>query len=189
MACLVGSGGVAGALPLAWRRIVTAAAASPFDHGWMVLAVLLLMGALVLPFGLISGFLQRPRWPASAGQTVVVGAVSFVAPGLLEELLFRVLVLPGREEDFGWLTALSMLFVFTVVYHMDAIHREHEVFDDWRFLCAALAIGVACTLVYTRTGSWWLAAVVHWLPVWTWLSFFGGKERIDQTKIDQASVA
>lgn len=188
MACLVGSGGVRGALPLAWRRIATAATVSPFGHGWTILTVLLLMGVLVLPIGLCSGFLERPRMSGSAGQVLSVGAVSFLAPGLLEELLFRVIALPGRGEDFSWSTALFMLFVFTVVYHMDAIHREHEVFDDWRFLCAALAIGVASTFVYARTGSWWLAAVVHWLPVWLWLSFFGGKEKLDQAKIDQTSI-
>jgi len=248
LACLVGSGGVKGALPLAWHRIAAAALVSPFGHGWTALAALAIM-LPVLPLGVASGFLQvrgwdlsvstasgadlpgprkavdmdtsgprgtqevatpttllespkrwtmheprprlqRPRWPGSVGKVLTVGAVSFFAPGMLEELLFRVIALPGKEEDFNWFVATCMIFVFSVVYHADAIHRPHEVFDDWRFLCASLAIGVACTVVYARTGSWCLAAVVHWLPVWLWLSFFGGKEKIDHChgKVDQALV-
>jgi predicted Abi (CAAX) family protease len=188
LACLVGSGGVSGALPLAWRRVAAAATVSPSGHVWTVLAALAIV-LPVLPFGLASGFLQRPQWQGSVSQVLTVGAVSFFAPGLLEELLFRVIALPGKEEDFNWSVAMFMVLVFSVVYHTDAIHRQHEVFDDWRFLCASLAIGAACTFVYARTGSWWLAAVVHWLPVWLWLSFSGGKEKIDQANVNYDALS
>ena len=54
------------------------------------------------------------------------------------------------------------------------IHTQLAIpFKDWRFLAMAFLLGVACTYVYIESGSLWLAAATHAVPVWSWLLLLG----------------
>lgn len=161
-----------------------------FDNMGTTFAVMMAMAAVLLPFGLKSGFLRPNCWPGDplatcwppAGQAFNTAILSAFI-GLFEELLFRVLPLPvpnGRGTH-DWAKMSVMLITFAVSYHMCWFHcvsgHDKTVFDDWRFLVMACVMGAGSTCVYVRSGSWWLAAVVHGLLVWLWINFFGGAHR------------
>merc|ERR1719245_902505 len=102
-----------------------------------------------MPCGLMTGFLKI-GWPRSVREVFSLAFGSFFLPGVGEELLFRVIPLAGQGEDFSWFIIAIMLCVFTVPYHMDACHFQHEVFDDPTFLGMAFILGAACTFVFCR---------------------------------------
>jgi len=137
--------------------------------------VFVALAVTAVPFGLATGFLEKPQ----LHRDLVTGVITSLSPGMLEELLFRVLPFRGPHEGANsWGRLLLVLLVFAVPYHLDAMHGPNPVFDDPRFLTLALLLGIACSGVYCTTGSLWLAAVTHWLPVWLWLSLFGGMPKL-----------
>jgi len=129
------------------------------------------LAAAMLPFGLSSGFLQWPTLNKGAARLLGLGITTLVAPGILEEAIFRVALLSipvaPAEAMLAWLAF--------VVYHLDTIHPP--LHSDPRFLATAGALGMACTVAYyTSGGSMWAAVLVHWFPVWAWLGLLGGLE-------------
>ncbi|CAD7702535.1 unnamed protein product [Ostreobium quekettii] len=138
------------------------------------------VAAVALPLGLSSGFL-RPRLVRSPLRWLLGAALNFMAPGAVEEAIFRVLLIPHpvAEADAGvgtvaaWVAASTCLFL---AYHLSPMHRPQRVFRDGRFLALAGALGLACAFVYRETGSLWCAAATHGLPVTVWLYALGGLE-------------
>ena len=52
----------------------------------------------------------------------------------------------------------------------------------------ALLLGVACTVVYLRSGSLWLAAATHAVPVWVWLNCCGGIQAFEAARLPPRTV-
>jgi predicted Abi (CAAX) family protease len=151
----------------------------PLVQSLLVLAV---YAALALAFGFRSRFLQGPwrwrPWPVMLRHALAL----LVMPAIVEELIFRVLLLPhplegvGRASMLAW-GALSVgLFV---LYHPVAARlwypQGRAVFRDPRFLIQCTLLGAACVLEYNLTGSLWSAAGLHWLAVLVWLEPLGGR--------------
>jgi len=196
---LVLDGSFGGALPLAWSRVVSSALAAPRGLDWTAFAIALAALAFTaLPFGVLSGFLAWPPRPPrdNPWKTCLFAVLQiFVTPGVSEELIFRVLPLPGRDEiqfkadsfnTYQIIRAIVVLIVFTVPFHLDTLHHRGpiHVFRDWRFLSIALLLGIACTAVFYASGSLWLAAATHGVPVWCWLCLFGGLENLSSDRKD-----
>jgi predicted Abi (CAAX) family protease len=151
------------------------------------LAVLLVYAALALELGRRSSFLpdgwNRHSWRFRPLAPLLRQAGwLFLMPSLLEELAFRVALLPHPLEgpspaaSLGW-GALSVgLFV---VYHPLAgvswYPQARQVFHDPRFLLQCSLLGVACVLTYNLTGSLWAPVLIHWLAVTLWLWPLGGR--------------
>ena len=139
------------------------------------------LAAVALPFGFATGFL-KPKLVRPPLKIVALGLVTFVAPGVFEEVIFRMAVLPpstcdSLTEALTWNSALTMLaaVVAFVLYHLDVFHLA--IHSEVRFLVIATALGVACTAAYCSSGgNLWSAVIVHWVPVWLWVCFFGGFE-------------
>lgn len=154
------------------------------------LLVLLVYGALALALGLASGFLRTPRpwgglrradWPGLLGRA----AGLLVLPALVEELIFRGLLLPHPLEGMplAAMAAWGALSVgLFVLYHPLAARlwypEGRAVSDDPRFLLQCTLLGAACGLVYGLTGSLWSAVGLHWLAVVVWLECLGGRQRL-----------
>ncbi|MGB3515300.1 MAG: CPBP family glutamic-type intramembrane protease [Elainellaceae cyanobacterium] len=149
---------------------------------------LLVYGAIALPLGWRVGFLTTPslkRTPLSAWQCLRVALAALVVPALLEEGLFRVLLLPHpreavRVETFLLWTLLSVgLFVLYHPLNGLTLFRQGAVtFRQPAFLLLAAWLGLVCTGVYAATGSLWAIALVHWVIVVVWLLILGGYERL-----------
>ena len=143
-------------------------------------------GALVL--GWWSRWLPR-RWPLPPLKLLwqaprrLLGLL--LLPALLEEWLFRVLLLPNRLEGFqqpqllGW-AALSLgLFV---LYHplaaMSWYRPGRPLFLQKPFLLQCTWLGLACTVLYLQSGSLWPPVLLHWLAVVCWLEQLEGRNQL-----------
>ncbi|MCP9926992.1 CPBP family intramembrane metalloprotease [Cyanobium sp. CH-040] len=153
----------------------------PAAHGFTLL-VLTIYAVLALGHGFRSGFLAGPwRWrplpvvlPHAAGLLVM--------PALVEELIFRVGLLPHPLEGehgaalLAWMALSVGLFV---LYHPLAgrlwYRAGRRLFDDPRFLVQCTLLGVACAVVYVVTGSLWPPVLIHWLAVLVWLEPLQGR--------------
>ena len=151
------------------HRIAEAASSPPPLFSTM--GPLLALAAFSLPFGLCSGFLSLPKLPP-APKLILIGLVTFIAPGVLEEILFRVIALPPDACSFG---QAALAWAAFVVYHVDLFHPP--LHSDLRFLVMAAALGIAATVAYcTSGGNLWASVIVHWIPVWVWIAVMGGFE-------------
>ena len=155
--------------------------------------------SLLLPFVTLSGFARRDgrtsrgALPRATHARALLG--TFIAPGLLEELLYRAALLPRLVDDYSavdlargslllseagstlpW-QAAGALLIFVGMHPVNGIFLRpaaRSTFCDWRFLVAAAVLGAVCSCLYLETGCVWAPAVLHWLVVATWLWVFDG---------------
>lgn len=150
--------------------------------GRLTLLTLALYAPLALRLGRRSGLLpSRWHWPAP-WQLIRRAACLLVMPALVEEFLFRLLVIPTPTEGVpagawaGWIALSIGLFV---LYHPLATRlwypQGRALFDQPAFLIQCALLGLACALVYGLTGSLWSAVLIHWLAVLVWLECLEGR--------------
>eukprot|EP00884_Botryococcus_braunii_P010625 jgi/Botrbrau1/19564/Bobra.0035s0056.1 len=174
-----------GLLRTAIPRLAASFRTVPSAAAWLqVGASIAVAGALTVPYGLKTGFLQYT--PVNDKATRYGGLlVTFFAPSLFEEALFRSLLLPHPLVDgtLAWKpflrTALLPLAVFVAYHLVNPSKRSREVFWDPRFLVMASILGAACSVSYYVSGGSLLAATVtHWVPVYIWLFYLGGYAKV-----------
>ena len=158
---------------------------------WLRAIVLILIYAVfALSFGFWLNFLKfKHQFPLKIAIKIIT--TSLIAPSILEELFFRVILLPHPSENmnsklmFTWSTISLLLFV---IYHpLNAITfspAARETFFNPVFLCLAALLGLICTVAYLQTGSIWISVFIHWLTVIIWLLYLGGMEKLNILKPD-----
>ncbi|MGA7952410.1 MAG: CPBP family glutamic-type intramembrane protease [Gloeobacterales cyanobacterium] len=169
-------------LSLSLRRIFASMVLLPDGWNWGMTVLLLLgYGAIAVPIGLKSGFLQwRPSQakPLQIGKTLVF---LFICPALIEELVFRVILLPYPDElnapiaAIGW--AILSLALFVLYHPLNALtfYKEgNPTLLSPIFLTLSALLGLTCTLAYWLTGSLWVIAFMHWVVVSIWLLYLNG---------------
>lgn len=164
-----------------WTRFVRAYSTLPGFWGWVYAAFLFaVFAAIALPTGLATGFLKFEAMRDTPGQFIVFAAIAFVVPSLLEETLYRGLLLPHPLEEASftstaWQTILSVT-LFVVGHPLVAIWvpSAQEMFFDPRFLALTFVFGIASSLAYLRTGSIWPSVLMHWGLILAWKVRFGG---------------
>lgn len=173
-----------------FSRLVEATTTLPNPIGWLVSGLLLGgYGLIALTWGKKTGFLsppQRSTYPRSFQIQIWFG--SLVMPALVEELLFRCLLIPHPQEGVWWLTVLLwsgfslMLFVLYHPLNARTFYKAGDpTFFNPTFLSLATLLGIVCTCTYLFTGSIWPGTIVHWLVVAIWLLYLGGQERLSKT--------
>lgn len=155
----------------------------PTAQGFSLL-VLGIYSALALGHGFRSGFLTGP-WRRPPSGLLPRAAGLLLLPALVEELIFRVALLPHPLEGepvgtlLAWIALSTGLFV---LYHPLAARlwyrQARGLFHDPRFLVQCTLLGLACALVYAVTGSIWPAVLIHWLAVLVWLEPLQGRLRL-----------
>lgn len=167
------------------KRLAVAVAPLSLGMGEVILGALLLYGAIALPYGFKSKFLSRQV----ALENPVIFGIDLVRllflPALVEEAIFRVLLLPhpteGLSEWRWWLVALFGLGLF-VSYHLLSARTYYKpgnpTFFDHRFIVLVTWLGIVLTLAYRITGSLWIVTAVHWVVVAVWLYGLGGNARL-----------
>ncbi|KAM3097333.1 type II CAAX prenyl endopeptidase Rce1 family protein [Phormidesmis sp. 146-12] len=144
---------------------------------WLYALLLLGLYSLIyLPMGFVSGFLKfEPRWDALL--KVTIGA--FISPGLTEESVFRVLLIPHRSEPvlpyMRWVWTILSWLAFVIYHPLNPGGRPF--FSSPIFLLGAGLLGMICTSSYLRSGSLWIPVILHWLIVVVWLVMLGGLEK------------
>jgi predicted Abi (CAAX) family protease len=112
---------------------------------------------------------------------VIVALMLAIRPAMLEELLFRALLLPHPAQShplrMTLLWVVVGLVVFILSHPINGIfirQTARSLFTDPIFLIFAGFLGVACTTVYLISGSIWPPVLIHWAVVTPWILFFGG---------------
>ena len=149
----------------------------PDARGWL-LAAIVGAGALALELliGLWGGFL-RPT-PGDWSVLPMTLALAVLVPSLGEELVFRGVLVPGREEGGSATRAILPSTAVFVLWHvfeaLTFMPAAAPVFLRADFLATTAVLGLACGWLRWRTGSLWPAVLLHWLEVAGWQIWFGG---------------
>ncbi|MDV3351522.1 CPBP family glutamic-type intramembrane protease [Leptothoe sp. LEGE 181152] len=170
-------------IPTAFSRLIEALRVPSFSDWLMTLAVAVGYGAIAIPLGLWGKLLslQNILGRVPPGQLVLRLLRALVVPALIEELLFRVLLLPHPTE--GVLSTTLLLWavlsmaLFSISHPLQAIlFRSHLValFSRPLFIGLTALLGLSCVALYVNTGSLWTVVGLHWIVVAIWLIFLGG---------------
>jgi uncharacterized protein len=141
------------------------------------LVLLGLFGLLYLPVGWHTGFLY---WAPQTNWGTVIGVMAgaLLMPGLNEEILFRLILLPHPTEPIKpdsrkvWTIGSWVLFL---LYHVPP--WTPAFFKTPIFLLGAGLVGIVCTFAYLQSRSLWTAVFIHWTIVVIWLLLLGGLAR------------
>ncbi len=189
-------------LPQGWAslvasRVIAASSTPPTLHGLVGIASSLAgfgcIIALSIKSGAASDFIVPPAtieaFPPPSHTLLTFGRV-LIVPSLMEELIWRVALLPHPAQVNGMLLSapkalLLLLGVNTcfALYHvlggyiLDYTSCDNtnalRLFQKPAFLVTAFMLGGACTFSYYLAGGALFAPVlVHAIPVTLWLTYF-----------------
>ncbi len=154
---------------------------------WAIgLAALVSYGAIALPLGQRQRFLRRQIWSIQTAAAPGLIFKLFLLPALVEELIFRVLLLPAPLiTPWGiWsLWAIGGLMCFVAYHPLNALTGykvAHRTFLDPRFLTLAALLGATCSVTYYLTSSLLLITLIHWVVVVVWLRQLGGWSQLHE---------
>jgi predicted Abi (CAAX) family protease len=168
-----------------WAGIVTL----PTMSGWLWgLGLLIGYGIIACGFGFRSKFLSIDyQLDKSKLKNILSLGHLFLMPALVEEILFRLLLIPHPIETATstdiWIWSIVSLFLFIIYHPLNALTLYppgKPTFMDWRFLTLAGLLGIVCTSIYSMSGSIWLSVLIHWVAVWCWLKLFGGEKSLSR---------
>ncbi|AFY95204.1 type II CAAX prenyl endopeptidase Rce1 family protein [Chamaesiphon minutus] len=170
-----------------WAGLITI----PSSSEWLLgLCLLISYAAIALSIGFKSGFLSfhafAPKLGSRLWQQMRSWMSLFFMPALVEEMLFRLLLIPHPIETASvpniWIWSLISLILFLFYHPFNALtfyKLGNPTFMNWRFLTLAGLLGLVCTIAYLTTGSIWIPIIIHWLIVSSWLDFFGGNRHLE----------
>ncbi|NEP58160.1 MAG: CPBP family intramembrane metalloprotease [Symploca sp. SIO2G7] len=182
-------------------RLSAACNTIPTAQDWLLSAgILLIYGMIALPLGFWQGFLQLQVASSerlALGTKVRIALTALAAPATIEELVFRVLLLPQPMAELPakiwWLWGIFSLLLFIIYHPLNALSffpAGFPTFLEPIFLILAGFLGLGCTFIYWQTGSVWLAVVIHWVVVVLWLLWLGGYQKLGsipmEANVDQS---
>jgi predicted Abi (CAAX) family protease len=125
--------------------------------------------------------LKRSSLPYPKRFSLIIIAV--FSPSLLEESLYRGLLIPRISETFSqpsYATLIGLsLFLYVISHPLIAWlvwPWSRQIFYKPAFLSIVFVLGLACTLVYLLSASLWPAVLIHWFTIVVWKLFYGGPD-------------
>ena len=160
----------------------------PSNEDWVGTTLLLIIFSLiVIPLGLKLKFLRIEIPKISSKALVRLVLMTLFLPAALEEVFFRVLLLPHKSEQVSlsnqFFLIIVSLVLFIVSHPLNAIffrRNAKTTFNSFAFLTFAAILGVVCTIAYLKSGSIYPPIILHWIFVLGWLLGFGGYQRLYQ---------
>ena len=138
--------------------------------------------AVALSIGFCSGFFAIEIFQTNIWVMLVLPISLFFVPSLVEEIVFRGLLLPHRSRGISsrplFFYAVFSIVAFIVWHPLNAMTinpAAYSMFTDPVFLCLAALMAIACTITYLETGSIWVPIAIHWLTVVVWVFFLSGR--------------
>jgi predicted Abi (CAAX) family protease len=111
----------------------------------------------------------------------------FVFPTLLEEIVFRGLLIPQNTAEKSLLQRTFYLFVsallFVLWHPFNALTINtgaQGFFLNPHFLFIVMLLGLTCGYTYMHTKSLWVPVLIHWTTVIVWVFLLGGRNLILQ---------
>lgn len=162
------------------RDLATGLTTWPARAGWLESAVWAgALVALAAPLAWAGGLIGVGAGPPTASARTLL--LPFLAPALLEESLFRGLLLPHPrrvgvplvQRMRWWAASLAAYLVAHPLLAATLRGSARGVFDTPVFLLEAGLLGVTATALYERTGSLWPGVLLHGAVVAAWLSLGG----------------
>ena len=131
---------------------------------------------------MLSGLLRPGFATLTPAGMIGSGALLFVQPALVEEIVFRGLLLPRdyRSLPRGRLVAIAFvaLVLYVVSHPINARLFRPQVlglFESPAYLAITTLLGLACTATYLISRSLWPSVAIHWLTVVLWIWLLGGQ--------------
>jgi membrane protease YdiL (CAAX protease family) len=139
---------------------------------WIACAFVLPLTVSAFYFFLVPGDFSSSGLNASAKAFVILRAIfrSGLSAGIIEELVFRGLIMGVLEIRWGKFVAVtvpSILFALSHIGNMDSPHAD----DILLLIVAGTAVGSMFSLIAIQSGSVWTGAIVHGM----WNLVIGGK--------------
>ncbi|HYI63993.1 MAG TPA: DUF2235 domain-containing protein [Allosphingosinicella sp.] len=154
----------------------------PGGKGWAQLGKeALWLAPLLALLGWMGGFL--PWRPDFGPDLLKLALVALILPALVEELLFRgVLLKPPSDGASGLGPAALSAVLFALWHPLQAwLYCRYAGCPEWAglawnwwFLGACAALGFACARLVLATRSIWPAVLLHWLVIVAWKALFDG---------------
>jgi predicted Abi (CAAX) family protease len=149
------------------------------DLGFAIVC-LLLYSVIYLPIGLSIGFLHWQPEP-NPWQWFNVMLAALIMPGLSEELVYRVILIPHPTEPIGPIFRQRLIFLSWILFLLAHFHPGSPTFfHQPPFLIGAGLLGILCTLSYLQSRSIWMPMFIHWTIVVNWLLIWGGLEKFSR---------
>lgn len=156
---------------------------SPFAHGKLFVFLGGAYGIIALVIGFSSGLFKLGMLHSNL--VYVLPLTLFFFPVLLEESVFRGLIIPQNTKERGvgsvvFYTVLSTL-LFVAWHPLNALTINPTAapfFLNPYFLVIVFCLGIVCSLSYIYSQSLWLPLGLHWLTVIVWVLFLGGRNLI-----------
>jgi predicted Abi (CAAX) family protease len=155
-----------------FAKVRSALVTLPNRRGWLETFILFIVFAVIAIPVASSSYLLNPAIPITVWLPLVF--TTFFIPALLEEFIWRVLLVPRPGSKYFWLVGFVTLFFYVVSHPVSAwLFRPtaRDVFYHPAFLLLATFLGLVCLTAYRRTKSLWPSVVIHWLVVAIWLLF------------------
>jgi predicted Abi (CAAX) family protease len=179
---------VRAALRRRWGDFRDAVTTLPTRDAWARCALFyVLFLACALPVGFLSGLLHPGIAGLSPAAALFAVLTLSVRPALIDELIFRGLLLPRRSDAISrtrlYATAAVALVMFVAAHPLNALlfwPAALGLFTDPVYLTLAAMLGLTCTAAYLTSGSIWPSVAIHWLTVVVWILLLGGQARIAQ---------
>ena len=162
-------------MPPILNRVARSLTTLPTARGWALCGlVALATGVLMAAIGFTTGLYALT--PATPGLPLRLLTVLFV-PALGEEIPFRGLLVPGRDEAKRPWPAIALSTALYVAWHpletLTFLPRA-TMFLRPDFLACTAILGLGCAAMRWRTGSLWPAVLLHGGFVVVWQTWLGG---------------
>jgi len=167
------------------NRLLASLSLPSWRDSLVVAIALVLYAAIALPIGLRTSFLRGESAALGIVSVLLLSLRVLLAPALVEELVFRVLLLPHPSTVIRWGNwigwAIASLGLFLLYHPLNAktLYRAGDpTFTHPTFLGLAALLGLICTIAYAITGSLLAIVMIHWAIVSVWLLRFGGLTKL-----------
>lgn len=114
--------------------------------------------------------------------SVVLPFSLFVFPSLLEEVIFRGILIPNnaasqsKNRIAAYITVSTATFVLWHPANALTINTSAAtLFLNPAFLLIVALLGITCSISYILSRSLWTPIIIHWLTVVVWVIFLGGR--------------
>jgi predicted Abi (CAAX) family protease len=140
---------------------------------------------IALLVGFLGGFFEFGILKTDIRFMLFLPIFLFFIPSVLEELIFRGLLLPHKTRKLPkkhvLLYSIVSILVFVGYHPLNGLtfaRFAYPIFINPIFLILATLMAIACTITYLRSGSIWIPVCIHWLTVLVWILLLGGKNSV-----------
>ena len=154
----------------------------PTTDEWLISFLTLILYALIARWvGLRSGLIKRNKIAHSLWQRLFLGLRVLIHPALVEESIFRGLLVPSPTIS-SWSSTvlawhLGSLLLFVLAHPANSLffrRRARHMFTHPLFLLLATYLGVCTSALYVYSQSLWPSILFHGIVVYVWLAYYGG---------------